>query len=307
MVGIAAVIAANGCKGKAEPSSSTGTGSVPVKLVSGSGSAGSAGVESSAGSGSDVVPTWTLVTAPIDVDCGGTPLNVPPPQATKRIVDRTLVHMPGIAPCHGLASTAAVCDCLTTSVGTWAAGTITVPARCVVATIGGLDDAAVVEASTDPSETAIKVGGRAFVFVAHQGSTWSAVDSVERVADIDRAVTPKRSGTARIDHVDVAPGRGGMLYIFQSRRSTSEHDIGETDADGTAQVTVCSVPRAPTARAFCYKALSLGAWMFTHDDSSDTCSLPTANFFTATISPTYALVRLVNGKDSYDEAGRYTF
>jgi hypothetical protein len=178
-----------------------------------------------------------------------------------------------------------------------------------VATPTDLTDAtvAVVVVSTDPPETATKTGGRAIVLLARRGATWSAVASVDSVADIDHDATPKRSGKVRIDHVDVEPGLAGKLYVFQTRSWTSEHAAGETDADGTAQVTVCSVPRAPEAPAFCYRPLVLGTWSYTHDDDSDTCTATTADFFTATISATSATVRLVHGKDAQAEAGRYAF
>jgi hypothetical protein len=274
--------------------------------------AGSAG----SGSGSAVTPdepgptpTWTLATAPVDVDCGGAALDVVKPEATKPTTDRPLDRQPGIAACQGLASVADVCGCLATSIDKWAADAITAPARCVPATTDGLTGAqvAAVEVSTDPTDSSKKFGGRAVVLVAQRGSTWSAVASIDSVADIDHSVTPKRSASLKIDHVDVEPGPAGTFYVFQSRSWTSEHSVGEMDVDGTAQITVCSVPRAPAARAFCYKPLLHGSWTFTHDDSSDKCTVATADFFAATISATSATVRLVGGKDPQGEAGRYTF
>jgi hypothetical protein len=254
-------------------------------------------------------PTWTLETAPVDVACGDVALVVTKPAVTKPAADRALARSPGIAACHGLPSVDAVCGCLAKAAGTWAANLLAPPALCVTATIDGLTDphVAVVDVSTDPTDTATKVGGRAFVLVAQQGATWSAVDTIASVGDVDQAVTPKRSGSVNIDRLDVKPGSAGTIYITQSRSWTSEHAVGQTDADGSASVTICSVPSAPATPAFCYLPLSLGAWTFTHDDGSDKCTVPTADFFAATITATSARVRLVHGNDAQGESGRYRF
>src|SRR4051812_22179735 len=104
------VVGAIGCKAKTQEPAS---GSATVGSAAGS----AAGVK-------DPPPTWTLETAPVDVDCGGAALDVRKPEATKPANDRTLEHDPGIAACRGLASIDAVCHCLATSVDKWAPDTI---------------------------------------------------------------------------------------------------------------------------------------------------------------------------------------
>ena len=302
------------CKSK----KSDDTATVASGSSSGSGSGSASASASGSGSGSATegsaeapgpTPTWSLESAPVDVDCGDAALDLPKPHPGKPKAARALARGPGIAACHALASVDAVCGCLASSAGTWASDTVTAPVQCTITTIDGLTDphVAIVGVTTEPSDTATKFDGRALVLLAQQGSTWSAVDTVESVTDIDHAVTPKRSGTAQIDRVTAQPGRAGTLYIIQSRSWTSEHALGETDADGTAQVTVCSVPRTPGTPAFCFQPLALARWTFTHDDSSDACTVPTADFFTATITASTATVRLVHGKDDQSEAGRYVF
>ena len=267
-----------------------------------------------AGSGSSTQPaappppaSWKIDSQPVELMCGEKPLTLPAPAAASPKGDRALPHADAIRTCQDQASVAAVCDCLTKSIKDWGGSLGLSPAvQCEVQT-PAQPDAQLVEVSSTPADDSTS-GGEAFVFVAKHGATWSPVAVIEGAPDVDLSITPKASHTAKIDRVEAHAIASGSLYWIESHHEAQDKSMGESEREGEAHGTVCTVPTG--ASPWCGAPLVRGAWTYTYSlakaDQPDACTITKVSTYAATLDPTSVTVRLVHGSDEDGVAGRYT-
>lgn len=222
-------------------------------------------------------------------------------------VPRTAELAPLMKECRGLPSSKAVCECLGKTSASWG-GEVGIGANATCELERSIDESgALASVASSKAVPETLAPGRALVLIAKGKAGWSALRVVESSRDVDLTETPRMTHGAEILEAEVRPYRGGLLFWIASRQQREEWAIGELDATGSRDLTICALP--PGEEPSCTQWV-LGEWSYLETPSqregADACeSRELATYFVMMDATGKLNVTLASGVDKKGAVGEY--